>query len=137
MSEKRTAAATVTIGTDVVGRLTTFGSATSVTEEMVSGTSDTTTTDNAILEKYAPVSVGKTANVGGVSLYIDVGRSAIEAAADDATEDITVELRYEDGSGYDYTGFFTNYETSAELPNVERFTAQFRVNEKTAVAATP
>jgi len=134
--ERRTAAMTVTVGTDAVGRLTTFGNSISVTEEMVSGTGDTTTTDNAIKEVYVPVSVGETANVGGISLVTSVGEAAIEAAARDATEALTVEHRYEDGSGKDYVGFFTNYEKTAELPNVQRFTAQFRVNSVTDVAAS-
>lgn len=135
MAEQRTAAMTVTVGTDDIGRLTTFGNSVSVTEEQVSGANDTTTTDNAILETYVPVSVGETANVGGISLKTPVGESAIEDAARDATEDITLEFRYADGSGRDYTGFFTNYEKTGELPNVFRFTAQFRVNSSTAVTA--
>lgn len=135
MSERRTAAMTVEVGSDAIARLTTFGNSISVAEEMVSGTGNTTSTDNAIIEVYAPVSVGETANVGGVGLLTDAGRSAIKDATRDATEDIVVKHRYEDGSGTDYTGFFTNYEQTAEVPNVERFTAQFRVNDVTEVAA--
>ena len=133
---ERFAAMSVEIGNDTVGRITQFGASTSVSEEMISGSEDTTTGDNAILEKYIPVSVGKTANLGGVSLLDDDGQDAIEVAADNATESAILKYRREDGSGTDYTGFFTNHEKTGELTaNVFRFTAQFRVNTKTAVPA--
>ena len=133
---ERFAAMSIAIGNDTVGRITQFGASISVSEEMISGSEDTTTGDNAILEKYVPVSVGQTANTGGVSLLSDTGQAAVEAAAEDATEAIVLKYRREDGSGTDYTGFFTNYEKTGELTaNVFRFTAQFRVNTKTAVPA--
>jgi hypothetical protein len=136
MSERRTAAMTASVGGSTIARLTSFGNSISVTEEMVSGTGNTTTGDNAIKEVYVPVSVGETANLGGVGMLTDAGRSAVKTATRDATEAVIIEHRYDDGSGTDYTGFFTNYEQTAELPNVERFTAQFRVNAVTEVAAT-
>lgn len=133
---KRFATCSVEIGDDLVGKLTQYGKSTTVSEEMVSGAEDATTADNAILEKYIPVSVGKTANVGGVALKDDVGQSALETAADAATENIILKFRNADGSGEDQTGFFTNFEESGELSaNVFRFTGQFRVNSKTPVAA--
>ena len=133
---QRFATMSVSIGNDTVGRITQFGESITVSEEMISGSEDTTTGDNAILEKYIPVSVGQTANTGGVTLVSDTGQSAIRDAAADATEEVVLELRYADGSGVDYTGFFQNYENSGELTaNVWRFTAQFRVNSKEDVAA--
>jgi hypothetical protein len=134
--ELKTAKMTVTVGTDAIGRLTTFGNSISVSEEMVSGANDTTSTDNAVVETYIPVSVGETANVGGICLVSNDGESAIVDATRDATEGLVVEYRNPDGSGTDYTGFFTNYEKTAELPNVQRFTAQFRVNSVSPVAAS-
>lgn len=126
---------TVRIGSDAIAVLTTFGNSINVTEEMVSGAGDTTTTDNAIKGVYIPVQVDETANTGGISVYNGAGEAAIVAAARDATEEIVIEQRWEDGSGTDYTGFFTNYELTAELPNVARFTAQFRVNGVTPVGS--
>lgn len=133
---RRFATCSVSIGADVVGKITQFGRSITVSEEMVSGSEDATSTGNAIVEKYAPVSVGETANTGGVSIVNDAGQIAVEDAAKNATEDVTLEFRYPDGSGVDYTGFFTNFEENGELSaNVFRFTAQFRVNESTDVTA--
>lgn len=137
MAERRFATISVSLGADTVGRITQFGESITVSEEMISGSEDATSGDNAIVEKYIPVSVGQTANCGGVSLITDDGQAAVKAAAEDATEDLVLEFRYADGSGTDYTGFFTNYENTGELSaNVFRFTAQFRVNSKTDVPAT-
>ena len=133
---RRFATCSIEIDDTVVGKLTQYGKSTTVSEEMVSGSEDATTGDNAILEKYIPVSVGKTANIGGVALSDDAGQTALEDAADDATEAVVLKFRYADGSGEDQTGFFTNYEESGELSaNVFRFTGQFRVNDKEKVAA--
>jgi hypothetical protein len=136
MAERRTAGMTVEVDNSLVARLTSFGNSISVSEEMISGAGDTTTEDNAIIEKYIPLSVGETANVGGITLKTDVGRAKIEEVIGATEENVVVKHRYEDGSGTDYTGFFTNFENTGELPNVFRFTAQFRVNSKTAVAAS-
>lgn len=129
---ERFATMSIELGTDVVGRITQFGESFTTSEEMISGSEDATTADNAILEKYVPVSVGQTANIGGVSLLTDAGQNAVRVAAKNATEALVLKYRKPDGSGTDYTGFFTSYEKSGELTaNVHRFTAQFRVNSET------
>jgi len=134
MSERRTAGMSATIGSDEIARLTTFGNDIEVTEEQVSGSGDTVGDPPIVKERYIPVSVGETANCGGVSLIAEGGEAAVKAAA--RTGDIvTLEFRHEDGSGTDYEGFFTNYSQTGELPNVFRFTAQFRVNDTTSVPA--
>lgn len=134
---ERFASMSVELGADTVGKITQFGESISVSEEMISGSEDTTTTDNATLETYIPVSVGQTANLGGVALLSDTGQNAIRAAAKNATEALVLKYRKPDGSGVDYVGFFQNYEKSGELTaNVHRFTAQFRVNSETIVAAS-
>ena len=135
---ERFAAMSIAIGDDTVGKITQFGASTSVSEEMISGSEDTTTEDNAILEQYVPVSVGKTANISGVCIVGDDGQAAVETAADNATEGVVLKYRRGDtpAAGTDYTGFFTNFEKTGELTaNVFRFTAQFRVNGKTPVTA--
>lgn len=135
---RRFATCSVSIGAELVGKITQFGRSITVSEEMISGSEDATTGDNAIVEKYVPVSVGQTANTGGVSLTTDAGQSAIEAAAENATEGVVLQFRYADGTGMDYTGFFTNFEENGEVSaNVFRFTAQFRVNSKTEFTPAP
>ena len=132
----RFASTAVSIGNDVIGRVTQFGRSITISEEMISGSEDTTTGNNAILEKYIPVSVGETANIAGTSVTDDTGQIAVEVAARNATEGVVIEFRRPDGSGIDYTGFFTNFEENGELSaNVYRYTAQFRVNDVDAVAA--
>lgn len=120
---------------DEIGRLTTFGHDIEVSEEEVSGSGNTAGDPPIVKEQYVPVSVGETANCGGVSIKDDAGEAAIKTAARTGDE-VILEHRYEDGTGTNYTGFFTNYSTSGELPNVFRFTAQFRVNDTAAVPAS-
>lgn len=135
--ELKTAKMTVTVGAtgDKIGRLTTFGNSISVSEEMTSGADDVTSGGGVVLEQYEPVSVGETANVGGISLVSNDGEAAIVSAARNPSSGLVLEYRNPDGSGTDYTGFFQGYEKTAELPNVQRFTATFRVNSTSSVAA--
>jgi len=133
--KKRTAGAAVTIGTDEVGCLTGWDFTTEVGETEVSCLSDTVGNPPVIEQTYEPQSVNYTGSVEGMSVFSDAGQSAIEAAADSGAE-VTLEFRYYDGSGYDFTGFFTSYNfTGSKDDFAETFTAEMRINSKEPVSA--
>lgn len=133
--ERTSAGLIIKIGVVVVGAITSFGESYNVTEEDVSGSEDTVGIAPAaiIRSRFLATSVGHTANVGGIALASGgnvAGQTALKAAVKVGT---TVNLVSEDQHGATKTlsGFFTNYEESAELPNVFRFTASFRCNSET------
>lgn len=135
-NKKRTAGATVKIGQDVVGCLTGWDFTTEVGEAEVSCLDDTVGSPPVIEEQYKPQSVNYTGSVEGVSIFNDPGQSAIENAADTGAV-VTLEFRYYNGSGYDFTGFFTNYNYSGSKDDfAEQFTAEMRINEKVEVPGT-
>lgn len=122
----------------VVAKITSFQSTSEISEEQVSGSEDTVgTAPNKITkEVYKPVSVGQTAQAEGIYKTSDQGQSDLQDAADTGLE---VQIRHvrQDGQGHLYTGFFTNYQESGQLPGIYTWTAQFRVNDKEAVTGTP
>src|SRR5699024_7815344 len=133
--KKRVAGADVTIGTDAVGCLTGWEFTTDVSEEEVSCLSDTVGDPPIVENKYLPTNVERTGMVEGVSLFDDTGQSDMGTAAGSRIE-VTIELRYYDGSGYDYGGYFTSYSVSGSKDDFwETFTADVHINNKTEVTA--
>ena len=134
-NERRVAGFSISDGTNDIGRILGYSLSTEVSEEEVSGLGDTVSDPPVISEQYLATSVGKTAALNGISIIDDSGQSAVETAAETGDE-MTLEYRYDDGSGYDLTGFFTSHEKTGEKPDTEKFSAEFRVNTKTSVAAS-
>lgn len=136
MAQKRTAGFNVTIGTDLVGCITGWDLETSVSEEDVSCLGDTVGDPPIVEQQFLPTQVEHTASVTGRSIFSDAGQDALEAAADAGTE-VTLELRYYDGSGYDITGYFTSWSKTGDQDQfAETFTGEFRVTNKTEVVAS-
>jgi hypothetical protein len=134
-NERRVAGFTISDGTNDVGRILGYSLSTEVSEEEVAGLNDTVGDPPIISEQYIATSVGKTASLNGISIINDDGQSAVETAAETG-DTMTLEYRYEDGSGYDLEGFFTSHEKTGEKPDTEKFSAEFRVNSKTEVTTS-
>ena len=140
--EKRVAGFNVSDGTNTLANITSYDINVSVSEEEVSGLGDTVGSVPIISEKYMAVSVGKTASLAGV-VYTGEGSSgtgptdaSLEAFIDKAETggEMTLEYRYDDASGYDLTGFFTEFSLTGDKGEAtEKYTGNFRVNTKTDV----
>lgn len=120
----------------VIARVTGFSLTSDISEEEVSGLNNTVGDPPIIQETYLAQSVGKTASINGVSILNDTGQSRVEDSADAGSE-IVLEYRYDNGEGYDLTGFFTSHERTGDKGEIsEKFSADFRVNDKTWVSGT-
>ena len=142
MSEKLVAGVTISDGTNVLGNVLGWQNDISVNEENVSGLSDTVGSPPIIKNKFLPVDVGETLSMNGI-VYTGTGTgNGPDSVPDEALKTagsagtiLTLELRYQDGSGYDYTGFFTAYnQTGDKAGSTLKYSGTFRVNDKTDVA---
>lgn len=137
MSERRLAGITISDGTNDIGIILGHENNIEVEMEDVSGYSDTTGDPPIIRVNQKPVSVNETFSFNGISKVkasddnnLDDGLSAVRAAALAGTE-LTLEFRYEDGHGRDYTGYVSNYsETGDRGEKTEKFSADFQVNSE-------
>src|SRR5690625_1147370 len=97
-------------------------------EAEVSCLSDTQGSPPVIQKKFKPNGSDTTYSLEGVSIFNDAGQSALRQTAIDGSE-VTLQFRYYDGSGANYTGFATNYEESGSKDDfAETFSADFRIN---------
>jgi len=136
MSRRRVAGFTAKAGDDDIAAILGYERATEIAKEEVAGLSDTVGDPPIINEQYMAQSVGKTAAVNGISVVDDDGQAAVDTAAETGAE-VVLAFRYDDGSGYDLTGHFTNYTVTGDKGEAtEKFSANFRVNSKQAVPAT-
>lgn len=128
----------VEIDGETIAKVTSFQSTSEISEEQVSGSEDTVgeAPDSITKEVYKPVSIGKTAQMEGIYKTESDGQSDLEDASDTGLE---VQIRHvrQDGQGHLYTGFFTNYDETGELPGIYTWSAQFRVNDKEAFDGEP
>lgn len=135
MSERRLAGITITDGSDDIGIILGYESNIEIEMEDVSGLNDTVADPPIIRVNQKPISVNETFSFNGISKVVsasdndlDTGLAAVYTAAKAGTE-VTLEFRFEDGHGYDYTGFFTaNSYTGDRGEKTEKFTADFQVN---------
>lgn len=136
MARQGVAGFTAAIGNDTIAVILGYEKAIEISEENVAGLDDTVGDPPIIKEIYQPVSVGSTAAVNGISVVGDAGQAAVETAASTGAE-VTLKLRYHDGSGEDIEGFFTNYTETGDVGQAtEKFSANFRVNERTPVSGS-
>jgi len=134
---RRVAGFTAAIGDDDIAVILGYEIATEISEEEVSGLADTVGDPPIISEQYLAQSVGKTAAVNGISVVDDTGQAAVDTAVSTGAV-VTLKYRYDDDSGYDLTGFFTNHTRTGDKGEAtEKFSANFRVNSKTAVVPSP
>lgn len=144
MPERRVAGFGISDGTDPLLTVLGYEKSTEVSEEEVSGLGDTVGTDPVIIdEKYIPQSRGRTASMNGIA-HTGGGTSgdgahdaALQTILDNADvgASMTFEFRYEDGSGWDITGFFTNFTLTGDKGEAtEKWNGTFRVNDVTDVA---
>lgn len=137
MSERRLAGVTLSDGSNDIGILLGYENNIEVEMEDVSGLNDTTGDPPIIRVNQKPVSVNETFSFNGISKVVsesdnnlDDGLSAVRVAAKSNTE-LTLEFRFEDGHGRDYTGYVTNYsETGDRGEKAEKFSADFQVNSE-------
>lgn len=141
-TERKVAGFTVGDGTDTFANVTNFEKNMSISEEEVSGLADTTSGSPPILkEKYLPVSVGETASLSGVAFGGDGSGTGPHSAALEGFETkarqgtiFTLEYRYEDGSGWDIEGFFTEFNYTGDKGEAtEKYSGNFRINDVTKV----
>ena len=134
-TRRRVAGFTAEVGEDEIAVILGYERAIEISEEEVAGLADTVGDPPIINEQYLAQSVGKTAAVNGISVVDDDGQAAVETAAGTGAE-VILKFRYDDESGYDLTGHFTNYTVTGDKGAItEKFSANFRVNKKEPVAA--
>lgn len=141
MAERRVAGFTVSDGTNTLANVLGYEITSEISEEEVSGLGDTVGTPPIISEKYLAQSVGKTASINGIVFVgaasgdspVDAELAAFISNAETGAS-MTLEYRYTDTSGYDLTGFFTNFTLTGDKGEAtEKYTGTFRVNTKTDV----
>lgn len=142
MPERRVAGFEVSDGTNALANILGYEIASEISEEEVAGLGDTVGDPPIISEKYLAQSVGKTANINGIVFSgggvtgdgpTDAALSSYITNAETGAA-MTLEYRYNDGSGYDLNGFFTNFTLTGDKGEAtEKYSGSFRVNSKTAV----
>lgn len=133
MANRRFAGTTVKIDSVTVAKITTWGRDSSTAETDVTGSEDVVAGTEILETKYEPVAVSSTINFGGIEVVGDTGQGDVEAAFGEGTE-VTIRQAYNDGTGWDYTGFLTSYNQTGSVGDaVYKFTASFRVNSKVAI----
>lgn len=133
---RRAAGFTISDGTNTIGCVDGWELNLEANETEISCLGDTSGSPPVIDEQFIITSIGRTAALSGRSLLNDAGQNAVFTAANTGAE-ITLEYRYFDGSGYDLTGSFQNFNfTGSKDQFAESFTAQFRVNTLVEVAAS-
>lgn len=136
MARRKVAGFTATIGEDEIAAILGYEINTEISEEEVSGLEDTVGDPPIISETYLAQSVGRTAAINGISVVDDDGQAAVETAAETGAE-VTLEYRYDDGTGFDLTGHFTNHTRTGDKGEVtEKFSGTFRVNSKDNVTGS-
>lgn len=143
MSIEGTAFAGTVIEIDgvVIGKVTSFKLNYDVSEEEVSGAEDTVgSAGTEITEQlFMATAIGKTASIEGIALDDttgDTGQSDLEDAVEQG-DTIVLRQYNQHGIGYRLQGYFTSYAKTGSLPGVYTFSADFRVNKKTAVSGSP
>lgn len=144
MPERRVAGFEVSDGTNTLANVLGYEITSEISEEEVAGLGDTVGDPPIISEKYLSQSVGKTSAINGIVFTgggttgdtpTDAELKAFITNAETGGT-MTLEYRYEDGSGYDLAGFFTNFTLTGDKgAATEKYSGSFRVNTKTEVAA--
>ena len=133
MGNRRFAGTTLKIDTVTIAKITSWGKDSSTAETDVTGSEDIVVGTEMLQTKYEPVAISTTINFGGIEVVGDTGQSDVEDAFGEGTE-VVISQMYNDGSGWDYTGFLTSYNQTGSVGDaVYKFTAAFRVNSVAAI----
>ena len=134
MSEVKFGNTILEVNNEVVGKVTSFARALTVSEEDVTGSEDVIPGSNVLHQQFVSIAVGETATIEGITMESqaegpDVGQSELRDAAE-AGDIVTITHTKNTGYGQTLTGFFTAYNESGSTTAVYRFTGTFRVNSK-------
>lgn len=133
MSNRRFAGTTIKIDSVAVAKITSWGEDNSTAETDVTGAEDVVVGTEILQTKMEPTAISSTVNFAGIEVIGDTGQSDVEDAFGEGTQVVITRL-YNDGSGYDYTGFLTSYNRTGSIGDaVYKFTSTFRINSKVAV----
>jgi hypothetical protein len=133
MANRRFAGTTIKIDSVTVAKITSWGEDNSTAETDVTGAEDVVVGTEILQTKMEPTAISSTVNFAGIEVIGDTGQSDVEDAFGEGTEVVITRL-YNDGSGYDYTGFLTSYNRTGSIGvAVYKFTSTFRINSKVAV----
>jgi hypothetical protein len=133
MANRRFAGTTIKIDSVTVAKITSWGEDNSTAETDVTGAEDVVVGTEILQTKMEPTAISSTVNFAGIEVIGDTGQSDVEDAFGEGTEVVITRL-YNDGSGYDYTGFLTSYNRTGSIGDaVYKFTSTFRINSKVAV----
>lgn len=133
MSNRRFAGTTIKIDGVSVAKITSWGEDNSTAETDVTGAEDVVVGTEILQTKMEPTAISSTVNFAGIEVIGDTGQSDVEDAFGEGTEVVITRL-YNDGTGYDYTGFLTSYNRTGSIGDaVYKFTSTFRINSKVAV----
>lgn len=124
----------IEVNGEVVAKVTSFNRTSSVNEEDITGYEDTIPGSFTLLQEFAAISVNATASLEGIAIEsaaegLDDGQSELRDAAE-AGLDVTLRHTRNTGHGQVLTGFFTNYEETADTASVYKWSGDFRVNKK-------
>jgi len=133
---KRSAGTLIYIDGLPVGKVNSFTRTREVSEEDVTGFEDVqgTAPEQINVLQFIAVAVGETAALGGISLEGDDGQDALSDAADSG-QIVVIKQETQAGSGFELTGFLTNFEETGEIPGTYTWTANFRVNSKSKIGS--
>jgi hypothetical protein len=133
MANRRFAGTTIKIDSVTVAKITSWGEDNSTAETDVTGAEDIVAGTEILQTKMEPTAISSTVNFAGIEVIGDTGQSDVEDAFGEGTQVVITRL-YNDGSGYDYTGFLTSYNRTGSIGDaVYKFTSTFRINSKVAV----
>lgn len=122
----------IKVDNETVSKVTSWTNTAETSEEDITGAEDYISGTTVLHEQYTPISIGETAELEGIAIEnsntgMDDGQSALKVAAKTG-QIVTVERTRNTGFGDRYTGFFTNYEESADTSSVYKWSGSFRIN---------
>jgi hypothetical protein len=136
MDYKRSAGTLIYVDGLPVAKVNSFTRTREVSEEDVTGFEDVqgTAPEQINVLQFIAVAVGETASLAGISIEDDAGQDALNSAADSG-QVIVIRQETQAGSGYELTGFLTNFEETGDIPGTYTWTANFRVNSKSKIGS--
>jgi hypothetical protein len=136
MDYKRSAGTLIYVDGLPVAKVNSFTRTREVSEEDVTGFEDVQgdAPEQINVLQFISVAVGETASLAGISIEDDAGQDALNSAADSG-KIIVIRQETQAGSGYELTGFLTNFEETGDIPGTYTWTANFRVNSKSKIGS--
>ena len=131
----RFAGTRIKVNDEVVAKVTSFSTSFDIEEEDITGSEDVKEGSLILHQQHLPVSMGETISLEGIAIAGDDGQSELKETAK-AGEEATLEHTVADGSGTEYTGYFTSYEEEGSVSDgVYTWSGEFRVNDEEPIEA--